>query len=151
MIEKSDVVLAILSPSYFQSAWCQQETAAAAASKVPIIPVMVEPCEVQGFLKNYNWADLTSDLEDLYSEFILPVLADCKLDCARGDDILGSNVVMDDVKAAIAKAGLVIADLSGQNPNDLATAACCLMNTRPLVVKDSWRGSENTFWMLGHE
>ena len=61
MIEKSDVVLAILSPSYFQSAWCQQETAAAAASKVPIIPVMVETCEVQGFLKNYNWADLTSD------------------------------------------------------------------------------------------
>jgi hypothetical protein len=40
------------------------------------------------------------DLEDLYSEFILPVLADCRLDCARGDDIFGSNVVMDDVKAA---------------------------------------------------
>jgi hypothetical protein len=57
------------------------------------------------------------DLEDLYSEFILPVLADCKLECARGDDIFGSNVVMDDVKAAIAKADLVIADLSGQNPN----------------------------------
>lgn len=61
MIEKSDVLLAILSPSYFESAWCQQETAAAAASKVPIIPVLVEPCEVQGFLRNYNWADLTSD------------------------------------------------------------------------------------------
>jgi hypothetical protein len=60
-IEKSDVVLAILSPSYFRSAWCQQETAAAAAGKVPIIPVLVEPCEVQGFLRNYNWADLTSD------------------------------------------------------------------------------------------
>ncbi len=60
-IEKSDVVLALLSPDYFQSAWCQQETAAAAASKVPIIPVLVEPCEVQGFLRFYNWADLTSD------------------------------------------------------------------------------------------
>jgi hypothetical protein len=57
------------------------------------------------------------DLEDIYSEFILPVLADCKLDCARGDDIFGSNVIMDDVKAAIDKADLVIADLSGQNPN----------------------------------
>jgi len=57
------------------------------------------------------------DLEDLYNEFILPVLDDCKLDCARGDDIFGSNVVMDDVKAAIATADLVIADLSGQNPN----------------------------------
>jgi len=60
-IEKSDVVLALLSPSYFQSTWCRQETAVAAAGKVPIIPVLVEPCEVQGFLRNYNWADLTSD------------------------------------------------------------------------------------------
>jgi len=57
------------------------------------------------------------DLEDLYSEFIVPVLDDCKLECARGDDIFGSNVVMEDVKAAIATADLVIADLSGQNPN----------------------------------
>jgi hypothetical protein len=60
-IEKSDVVLALLSPNYFQSTWCQQETATAAANKVPIIPVLVEPCEVQGFLRYYNWADLTSD------------------------------------------------------------------------------------------
>src|SRR5580700_659701 len=37
-IEKSDMVLALLSPSYFRSTWCQQETAAAAASKAPIIP-----------------------------------------------------------------------------------------------------------------
>jgi len=32
-----------------------------------------------------------------------PVLADCKLDCARADDIFGANVVTDDLKAAIAK------------------------------------------------
>jgi hypothetical protein len=57
------------------------------------------------------------DLEDLYSEFILPVLDVCKVECARGDDIFGSNVVMEDVKAAIATADLVIADLSDQNPN----------------------------------
>jgi hypothetical protein len=61
VIEKSDVLLAIMSPSFFQSAWCQFEIAAAAASKVPIIPALVEPCEVQGFLRNYNWADVTSD------------------------------------------------------------------------------------------
>jgi hypothetical protein len=28
---------------------------------VLIIPVMVEPCEVRGFLKFYHFADLTSD------------------------------------------------------------------------------------------
>ncbi len=44
----------------------------------------------------------TRDLEDLYTEFILPVLDDCKLACARGDDIFGSNVVIEDVRAAIA-------------------------------------------------
>jgi hypothetical protein len=60
-IEESGVVLALLSPNYFRSTWCQQETATAAASKVPIIPVLVEPCEVQGFLQYYNLADLTSD------------------------------------------------------------------------------------------
>jgi hypothetical protein len=70
-IEKSAVLLAILSPSYFNSAWCQQETAVAAASKVPIIPILVEPYEVQGFLRNYNWADLTSDRDNGLREVIL--------------------------------------------------------------------------------
>jgi hypothetical protein len=62
--------LAVLSPNYFQSAWSQQETAAAAASKVSIIPVLVEPCEVQGFLRNYNWADLTFDRDSGLREVI---------------------------------------------------------------------------------
>ena len=60
-IEECNILVAVLSPNYFDSAWCQFETAAAAASKVPIIPVRVEPCDVQGFLRYYNWADLTSD------------------------------------------------------------------------------------------
>lgn len=58
-----------------------------------------------------------TDLEDLYNEFITPVLEECAVDWTRGDDIFGSNVIMDDVRAAIAAADLVIADLSGQNPN----------------------------------
>jgi hypothetical protein len=60
-IASSDVVVVLLSPNYFQSKWSQYETAAAAASDVPIIPVLVEPCEGQGFLRYYNLADLTSD------------------------------------------------------------------------------------------
>ncbi|MDX1985018.1 MAG: toll/interleukin-1 receptor domain-containing protein [Bryobacteraceae bacterium] len=59
--EKADAVVALLSPSYFQSTWCQQETALAVASDVLVIPVLVEPCEVRGVLRYYNLADLTSD------------------------------------------------------------------------------------------
>lgn len=44
------------------------------------------------------------DLEDLYNEFLLPALSECKIECTRGDDIFGSNVVMEDVQAAIAAA-----------------------------------------------
>jgi hypothetical protein len=57
------------------------------------------------------------DLEELYSEFLLPALKECQLECHRGDDIFGSNVVMEDVRTAIAKADLIVADLTGQNPN----------------------------------
>ena len=62
-IKKSDILLAVLSPNYFQSTWCQRETEIAAVNKIPVIPVMVERCEVQGILQYYQYADLTSDRE----------------------------------------------------------------------------------------
>jgi hypothetical protein len=52
-----------MSPAFFESQWAQTETAAAAAKKMPIIPVMIEPCKVSGFLSYLNWADLTKDRE----------------------------------------------------------------------------------------
>ena len=57
------------------------------------------------------------DLEELYREFIAPTLQECKVDCTRGDDIFGSNVVMEDVREGIQSADLIVADLTGQNPN----------------------------------
>lgn len=42
---------------------------------------------------------------------------ECKLRCERGDDALGSNVVVDDILNSIRKALLLIADLTGWNPN----------------------------------
>ena len=70
MIEGSDLVVALLSPAYFRSEWRQLETAAAAASRVPIIPVLVEPCEVEGFLRYYHFADVTSDRDKGLREVI---------------------------------------------------------------------------------
>lgn len=59
-----------------------------------------------------------ADLEVVYNDFVKPVLeARCGLACIRGDDIFGSNVVMDDVRASIASADIVIADLTEKSPN----------------------------------
>lgn len=58
------------------------------------------------------------DLQIVYEEFVKPTLeSKCRVLCIRGDDIFGSNVVMDDVTTAIASADIVIADLTGKNAN----------------------------------
>jgi len=58
------------------------------------------------------------DLQIVYDDFVKPVVEDkCGLECVRGDDMFGSDVIMENVLAAIRKAKVVIADLTGQNPN----------------------------------
>lgn len=57
-------------------------------------------------------------LNIVYEDFVKPVLSDkCHIHAERGDDLFGSNVIMDDITKSIRKARLVIADLTGRNPN----------------------------------
>lgn len=57
-------------------------------------------------------------LNIVYEDFVKPTLVDrCQLRPVRGDDVFGSNVVMDDITTNIRKARLIIADLTGRNPN----------------------------------
>jgi len=57
-------------------------------------------------------------LNDVYEFFIKPSLeARCGVLCVRGDDVFGSNVIMDDIKSSIKRCRLVVADLTGRNPN----------------------------------
>jgi len=54
----------------------------------------------------------------VYEDFVKPTLADrCKLRPERGDDVFGSHVIMDDITKSIRRARLIIADLTGRNPN----------------------------------
>jgi hypothetical protein len=58
------------------------------------------------------------DLQIVYDDFVKPTIENkCGLECIRGDDMFGSNVVMEDVRAAITVSTIVIADLTGKNPN----------------------------------
>jgi hypothetical protein len=54
----------------------------------------------------------------VYEDFVKPTLKDrCKLRPERGDDVFGSNLIMDDITKSLRKARLIIADLTGRNPN----------------------------------
>jgi hypothetical protein len=60
----------------------------------------------------------SNDLNDVYEYFLKPAIeAHCHLLCERGDDVFGSNVIMDDIRRSIEKARVVVADLTGRNPN----------------------------------
>ena len=57
-------------------------------------------------------------LNIVYEDFVRPTLVDrCQLRTERGDDVFGSNVIMDDITKSIRRAGLIIADLTGRNAN----------------------------------
>lgn len=57
-------------------------------------------------------------LNVVYEDYVQPTLVDqCRLRSERGDDVFGSEVIMDDITRSIRKARLIIADLTGRNPN----------------------------------
>jgi hypothetical protein len=59
----------------------------------------------------------SDDLTIVYEDFVQPTVEACGLVCERGDDLFGSNVVMDDIQRSIEGARLIIADLTDKNAN----------------------------------
>ncbi len=57
-------------------------------------------------------------LNIVYEDFVKPVVTEkCNLRSLRGDDVFGSNVIMEDIAKSIQKSRLIIADLTSKNPN----------------------------------
>jgi hypothetical protein len=59
-----------------------------------------------------------SELDDIYEKIVKRAITECGLRCKRSDDMFGS-VVMDDIRKSIKNARLVVAELTGRNPNVL--------------------------------
>ena len=58
------------------------------------------------------------DLNVVYEHYVRPVLEqECNLVCVRGDELLGSNIVMANIKRALVEVDLVVAELTTKNPN----------------------------------
>jgi hypothetical protein len=61
----------------------------------------------------------TNELTAIYSTFIKPTIEDPSfgLVCRRADDIKSNSAIMQDIWKSICEARLIVADLSGLNPN----------------------------------
>lgn len=57
------------------------------------------------------------DLNVVYKDFVKPNIEKLSIDCVRGDDIFGENIIMDDIIKAIGDANILVADLTYRNPN----------------------------------
>jgi hypothetical protein len=75
------------------------------------------------------------DLEVVYEDFVEPTLAKkCDLDCQRGDDVFGSNVIMDDILKSIRSADVILADLTRKNANVFYEVGICHAVGKPVVL-----------------
>lgn len=82
------------------------------ASHVPTFPTMTKCFIVMPF------GD--TDLQVVYEHFIKPTLEDeCHVRCERGDDVFGSNAIMDDILRQIESADIIVADLTRKSANVL--------------------------------
>lgn len=74
-------------------------------------------------------------LQIVYEDFVKPVLEqDCGLQVERGDDVFGSNIVMDDIRTSINAADFVIADLTGKNANVFYEVGICHTLEKPVLL-----------------
>ena len=56
-------------------------------------------------------------IQETYREHIVPAIESCGLKPYRADDIFGHREVIRDIWQAIGRARLLIADVTGRNPN----------------------------------
>ncbi len=58
-----------------------------------------------------------TSFDSVYKDIIKKTVEAFSLDCKRADELFGTKPIMSDVWDYIQKAGFLIADLTGRNPN----------------------------------
>ncbi|MFO1290554.1 MAG: toll/interleukin-1 receptor domain-containing protein [Nitrosomonas sp.] len=75
------------------------------------------------------------DLQVVYDDFVKPTLVDgCNLHCERGDDVFGSNVIMEDILNSISAADVILADLTRKNANVFYEVGICHALGKPVLL-----------------
>jgi len=84
----------------------------------PVLPSQTELADMEQALCFVVMPFGVASLDIVYDDFVRSTLTNqCQLRPVRGDDVFGSNVIMEDITKRIRRARLIIADLTGRNPN----------------------------------
>ncbi|MER6949536.1 hypothetical protein ABT294_36540 [Nonomuraea sp. NPDC000554] len=76
------------------------------------------------------------ELDEIYKEIVLPLFdeAGFGLRCYRGDEIFGTSAIIQDIWHAIRRARVVIAELTGRNPNVLYELGLAHVLRKPAIL-----------------
>jgi hypothetical protein len=75
-----------------------------------------------------------AELNEVYSEFIVPTLEETGYSVRRADDLYGQKNILRDVVEWISKSDLIIADLTGLNPNVFYELGVAHALLRPVIL-----------------
>ncbi len=85
-------------------------------------------------------------LDDYYDEIYVPAIETSGLRAHRADDLFRPSTIVNDIWAYTKKAKLLIADLSGKNPNVFYELGLAHALAKPaILVAESMKTSRSTF------
>ena len=89
-----------------------------------------------GDLKNTCFIVMPFDklFQTQYEKIIRPTVSSLALDCIRGDEIYTKQRIMDDIWTSIRSCRLVIAELSGKNPNVMYEVGLAHAIGKPVII-----------------
>lgn len=69
-----------------------------------------------------------------YENIIRPAIKESGLECVRGDEIYSKPRIVDDIWKSIRSARVIIAELTGKNPNVLYEVGLAQAIGKPLII-----------------
>jgi ClpX C4-type zinc finger len=72
--------------------------------------------------------------DDIYNAHVVPVFESCGLTVRRADEIFSTDAIMEDVWAGINSASLIVADVTGKNPNVMYEIGMAHTIGRPVLL-----------------
>jgi hypothetical protein len=98
------------------------------AANLPEVATSEESCFVLMAFK--------PELDEIYTEIVLPIFEDTSmgLKCYRADEIFGTTSIMNDIWESIRKSRIVIAELTGRNPNVLYELGLAHVLRKPAIL-----------------
>jgi hypothetical protein len=88
-INKSEFILAVLSPDYLASAWAKQELNVAIerslSSDTTLIPLLLRPCNPTGYITLLKWIDFTKNQNEALTDLVWAITGERPLTATGGD------------------------------------------------------------------